>query len=150
MNIREFCIHEVACVARTATVAEAAALMREFHVGDLVVIVVDTAGRRKPIGIVTDRDIVVEVVAAGVAPASIGVADLLQRPLITVRDDKSFADVARLMSAHGVRRIPVVDAHGDLVGIVSHDDVLRQLASPLAALAELPRRGHQQEMRARP
>jgi CBS domain-containing protein len=148
MSIREFCVRNVVCTTRTATITQVAALMREHHVGDVVV--VDDDGKRKvPVGILTDRDIVVAVVAADVDPRTLVVGDLLLRPLVTVRDDKSYADTVRLMSEQGVRRLPVVAADGSLEGIISIDDILRQLAAPLAALGELPRRERHIEMRLR-
>ncbi|MFO1315039.1 MAG: CBS domain-containing protein [Burkholderiales bacterium] len=148
MTIKEFCVRDVVSVARTDTITTAAALMREHHVGD-VVVVDDTGGRRVPVGIVTDRDIVVEVIAAGVDPRSLKVGDLLQRAVVTVREDRSYTDTVRLMTQHGIRRVPVVDAQGTLVGIVAADDMLRQLAVPLAALSELPRRERHVEVQVR-
>ncbi len=148
MTIKEFCVRDVVSVARTDTITTAAALMREHHVGD-VVVVDDTGGRRVPVGIVTDRDIVVEVIAAGVDPRSLKVGDLLQRAVVTVREDRSYTDTVRRMTQHGIRRVPVVDAQGTLVGIVAADDMLRQLAVPLAALSELPRRERHVEVQVR-
>lgn len=148
MTIKDFCVRNVVTVARSDTITAAAAQMREHHVGD-VVVVDDAGGRRIPVGIVTDRDIVVEVIAAGVDPRMLKVGDLLQRTVVTVREDRSYTDTVRLMTQHGVRRVPVVDAHGALVGIVSADDMLRQLAVPLAALSELPRRERHIEVQVR-
>ena len=148
MTIKEFCVRNVVTVARTDTITAAAALMREHHVGD-VVVVDDSGGSRIPVGIVTDRDVVVEVVAAGVDPRVLKAGDLLQRPVVTVRDDRSYTDTVRLMTQHGIRRMPVVDASGALTGIVAADDMLRQLAVPLAALAELPRRERHIEVQIR-
>ncbi len=148
MTIKEFCVRNVVTVARTDTITAAAALMREHHVGD-VVVVDDSGGSRIPVGIVTDRDVVVEVVAAGVDPRVLKAGDLLQRPVVTIREDRSYTDTVRLMTQHGIRRVPVVDAQGALVGIVSADDMLRQLAVPLAALSELPRRERHVEVQVR-
>jgi len=148
MTIKEFCVRNVVTVARTDTITAAAALMREHHVGD-VVVVDDSGGSRIPVGIVTDRDVVVEVVAAGVDPRVLKAGDLLQHPVVTVREDRSYTDTVRLMTQHGIRRVPVVDAQGALVGIVSADDMLRQLAVPLAALSELPRRERHVEVQVR-
>ena len=148
MTIKEFCVRNVVTVARTDTITAAAALMREHHVGD-VVVVDDSGGSRIPVAIVTDRDVVVEVVAAGVDPRVLKAGDLLQRPVVTVREDRSYTDTVRLMTQHGIRRVPVVDAQGALVGIVSADDMLRQLAVPLAALSELPRRERHVEVQVR-
>ena len=148
MTIKDFCVRNVVTVARTDTITTAAALMREHHIGD-VVVVDESGGRRTPVGIVTDRDIVVEVIAAGVDPRALKVGDLLQRPVVTVRDDRSYTDTVRLMTQHGIRRVPVVVASGALTGIVAADDMLRQLAVPLAALAELPRRERHIEVQVR-
>ncbi len=148
MTISDFCVRDVVCASRSDTISEAAALMREHHVGD-VLVVDEVEGRRVPVGIVTDRDIVVEIVAAGVDPRTLKVGDLVLRPVVSVRDNRSFTDTVRLMTQHGVRRMPVVDADGALVGIVTVDDMVRQLALPLATLSELPRRGRHVEMQVR-
>lgn len=148
MSISEFCVRDVVCTTRSATISKAAALMRQFHVGD-VLVVDETDGRRIPVGIVTDRDIVIEVVATGVDPRLLKVGDLVQRPIVTITEDRSYGDTIRLMTVNGVRRMPVVDRTGNLVGIISVDDMLRQLAIPLAALAELPDRGRHLEMQSR-
>ncbi|MEO8506113.1 MAG: CBS domain-containing protein [Betaproteobacteria bacterium] len=148
MSISEFCVRDVICASRTTTISKAAALMRQHHIGD-VVIVDETDGKRIPVGILTDRDIVVEVIALGIDAGLLKVEDLLQRPVVTVNEDRSYGDTIRQMTVNGVRRIPVVDRNGELVGIISVDDMLRQLAVPLAALAELPARGRHLEMRTR-
>jgi len=148
MTISEFCVRDVVCAPRTATVSAAAGLMRQYHVGD-VLVVDEIDGRTIPVGIVTDRDIVVEVVASGVDPQLLKVGDLLQRQVVTVDENRSYGDTIRLMTVHGVRRMPVVDGDGALVGIISIDDMLRQLAVPLAALSELPGRGRHVEMQTR-
>ena len=137
------------CALRAnTTIVEAAKLMRQHHVGDLVVIK-SIGERREPIGIVTDRDIVVEVIAAGLDPQGLKLGDLVAGPLVTVSEHAGYAKTVRLMSMKGVRRIPVVGASGDLIGIITLDDILRQLAGPLAQLAELADRGRQQEMQTR-
>ncbi len=136
MPISEFCHREVVCATRGTTVTEAASLMRQHHVGDLV-IVENRDGKRMPVGIVTDRDIVVEVVAAGIDPSELKLGDLRLASLVTVDEAASYAQTVSRMSAQGVRRIPVVAADGSLVGIITFDDMLWQLAAPLAALAGL-------------
>lgn len=135
-GIGKFCIHNVITVTRSMTIIDASALMRRHHIGALVV-VEETRDGNVPIGILTDRDIVVEVVAAGVSPTTIKVGEIVQRPVITIGEDAGYAETVRHMSVSGVRRMPVVDARGALVGIITVDDILRQLAGPLLALAEL-------------
>ena len=144
MPITEFCIRDVVCGSRDTSVADAAALMRRRHVGN-VIIIDQIDGKRVPVGIVTDRDIVVEVVAAGLDPKLIKLGDLILGPLTTVEESASYAETARRLSVKGVRRMPVVDAAGGLVGIITLDDMLRQLAAPLAALSELPGRSRRYE-----
>jgi CBS domain-containing protein len=94
---------------------------------------------------VTDRDIVVEVVAAGLDPKLIKLGDRIIRPLTTAKEGAGYAETVRLMSLKGVRRMPVVDADGALVGIITLDDMLRQLVVPLAALSELAGRSRRYE-----
>ena len=134
------CVRTVATVSKDSTVAEAAALMRKHHVGALVMVDASN-GARKPVGIVTDRDIAIEVVAEGLVPATVKVGEIVQRKVATVPDDAGCAEAVRLMSINGVRRMPVVDGAGSLIGIVSFDDLLVQLVTPLVAIADLAGRG---------
>jgi CBS domain-containing protein len=123
--------------------------MRERHVGD-VVIVDRTDAERMPIGIVTDRDIVVEVMAAGIDPESVKLGDLVSwGELVTLQETDTFTDAIRLMHDKGVHRVPVIDRAGVLVGIVSFDDLLPRFASELSQLAELAILGRQRETRTR-
>lgn len=148
MSIGEFCVRSVVCASRDTTVADAAALMRHRHVGN--VIVVDQMGdRRIPVGIVTDRDLVLEVVASGLDPKLIRLGDLVLGSLTTIHESAGYAETIRLMSVKGIRRMPVVDETGSLLGIITLDDMLYQLAGPLAALSELAGRGRHHETQVR-
>jgi len=144
MAINEFCHRNVVCATRDTTVTEAANLMRQHHIGD-VIIVETRGGKQIPIGIVTDRDIVVEVIAAGIDPRLLKLGDLRLAPLVTVDEGTSYAETVSRMSAEGVRRMPVVGDDGALAGIITLDDMLWQLAAPLAALAGLSGRGRELE-----
>ena len=144
MCIGNFCNRNVVCATCDTTIVEAAHLMRLNHVGD-VIIVDDADGERRPIGIVTDRDIVVEVISAGLDPNLVKLGDLLLRPLVTVEDSTGYAETVHLMTAKGVRRMPVVNGAGLLVGIITLDDVLHQLAVPLTELSELAIRERRHE-----
>jgi CBS domain-containing protein len=148
MRIGEVCNRKVVCATRDTTVVEAANLMRHHHVGDLVV-VEQTDGQRTPVGIVTDRDIVIEVVAPGLDPRAIKLGELLLGPLVAVEEQESCAETVRLMAIKGVRRMPVVDSAGLLAGIITVDDLLPQLAAELAELSELVARGRQRELATR-
>lgn len=135
MNIGEFCNRNVITVLASTPLREAAALMREYHVGGLVVIDVDD-GRRVPIGILTDRDIVVETVALGIAVTEdLLVGDLVMRELVSVDEQRSLFDTVQLMRSHAVRRLPVTDDEGELLGIVTVSDLLAMLADELTELA---------------
>lgn len=149
MLIGDVCNRNVVYATRETTVSDAASLMRHHHVGDVVV--VDRAdAERMPIGILTDRDIVVEVVAPGLDPKAISLGDLmLWGQLVTVQENETFPATIRLMSEKAVRRMPVINTAGVLIGIVSIDDMLPQLAKELAEVAELGQRGRQREMQTR-
>jgi CBS domain-containing protein len=123
--------------------------MREEHVGDLVV-VEPRNGASVPVGILTDRDIVLGVVAKAVDPTDVTVGDTMTRELLTVREDASLEFALREMRRYGVRRAPVVRANGDLVGVISIDDVIQHLAVQLSRLADLIRLEQDAELRTRP
>ena len=116
MPISEFCHRDVVCATRETTVTEAANLMRQHHIGDVIIIEM-RGGKRIPVSIVTDRDIVVEVIAAGIDPRLLKLVDLRLAPLVTVGESASYAETVSRMSAEGVRRMPVVGADGALAGL---------------------------------
>lgn len=136
MSIGEICNREVVIAERSVPVAEVAALMRQYHVGD-VVVVEAMAGRRRPVGVVTDRDLVVEVMAAGLAPDALKVGDLLGGEIAVVREDEGIFETIRYMRSKGVRRMPVVDREGWLLGIVTLDDLVALLAEEMQQMAAL-------------
>jgi CBS domain-containing protein len=136
MPIGELCNREVVIIEAQAPVEEAAILMRDRHVGDLVV-VEQRAGQPVPVGMLTDRDIVVEVLAEKVDPQSVVVRDIMSTSLFTAREDDELVDVVTSMRGHGVRRMPVVNAQGGLEGILAADDVLELLAEQMNGLAGL-------------
>jgi CBS domain-containing protein len=146
--IGEICSREVVFTGRDTTAKRAAQLMREHHVGSIVV-VDEPDGRRVPAGIVTDRDIVVAVLALGLNADAIQVGDVMNRELLAVRENAGVAETIELMRVKGVRRVPVTDASGALVGIVAADDVLSLLAEEISALATMVSREHRREVEVR-
>jgi CBS domain-containing protein len=138
MTVRALCNHNVATIDRKTSVVDAAARMREEHVGDLIV-VEERAGRRVPIGILTDRDIVIAVVAKRVAANTVTVGDAMSAELLTVHQDNGVEHALREMRRVGVRRAPVVDGTGALIGVLSIDDVIDHLAVQLGHIAEIIR-----------
>lgn len=148
MPIGEICNREVVIVQRDTTVTEAARLMREHHVGALVV-VKEVSGKRKPVGLVTDRDLVVEVLATQLDAAAITVGDIMLQELDSVTEGSGVFEAIQFMRAKAVRRLPVVDGQGVLVGIVALDDLLALLAEELSDLSALVSREQEKEQRAR-
>jgi CBS domain-containing protein len=148
MSIGEFCNREVVFATRKTSVKEAAELMRKYHVGDLVV-VDEIDGKRVPVGIVTDRDIVIEIIAESLSVDDFTAGDIMGAEVISVHEKEGVVETIRLMRSHGIRRIPVVDKDGGLVGIMSVDDVLDLLAEELAELAKVAPREQAREARTR-
>ena len=136
MPVGELCIRQVVVAPRNASVLDAAKLMRQHHVGDIVV-TDEIAGRRVPVGIVTDRDIVLEVLAQELDATSLSAGDIMSSDLITVRENEGVFQTIQLMRAKGARRAPVVNSEGALVGIVSVYDLVELLAEELSQLAKL-------------
>ena len=132
MSLEKFSRKPVRTVGPACTVVEAAREMIEFSVGALV-ITDPTDG--SPVGIITDRDIVV-LVAQGSDPRQIPVSGLARSRVQTVSVDQSLHDAARTMREHGVRRLPIVDKTGRLAGIVTLDDLIVLLGQEMADLAE--------------
>jgi len=148
MAIGEVCNREVIIVERNTSITEAARLMRQFHVGDLVV-VEKVADKARPVGIVTDRDIVLEVIAAEVAVNSLTVGDIMTADVATVRESEGVFETLRYMRDQGVRRLPVVDSAAWLIGIITLDDLLELLAEEMGELAKLLARERQRESASR-
>lgn len=145
MPIGEVCVRDVVVVTKEKTIQQAAALMRRNHVGDLIVVEEKTDGRRVPVGIVTDRDIVVSVLATGLDPQVYTVGDLVSRELLTTAEDQGVFETIQRMRTNGVRRMPVVDRTGGLVGIISVDDLIQLLSDEMGELAKLIAREQVQE-----
>ena len=148
MSIGELCNREVVITQADESLPAAARLMREHHVGD-VVVVEQREGRKVPVGILTDRDIVVELVAEEVDPQSVRVADVMSSRLLTLNEGENLLESIQRMRGAGVRRAPVVDADGGLIGIFTLDDLLEVLADALSDLSTLTRQGQRRERAAR-
>ena len=146
MPIGEFCNREVVFATRETSIPEAAQLMRKYHVGDLVV-VDEIDGKRVPVGIVTDRDIVIEIISQSLDFNEFSVGDIMSPQLISVQEKEGVFETIRLMRAKGIRRIPVVNQEGGLEGIVSADDILDLLAEEMTELAKVVPREQEREVK---
>lgn len=148
MHAGDICNREVVFAHKLMTLTEAASLMRDRHVGSLVVIV-DRLSERVPVGMITDRDITVGVVAKGLDPRALTVGEVMATELTTVREQDHVEDVVRLMRQRGVRRVPVLTRSGALAGLLSLDDVLDVLAEQLQDMVHTVDRERAREARAR-
>jgi len=148
MSVGELCNRTVIVTSRTTRLDEAARLMREHHVGSIVVVDETPAGS-KPVGIVTDRDIVIEIVAAGVSPATVTVEEIMAPDLVVAKEGEDLLDTLTRMRAKGVRRVPVVNGVGALLGILSLDDMLGVLAEHVDGLLKVIAQEQAREARTR-
>ncbi|MBF8302239.1 MAG: signal-transduction protein [Candidatus Dadabacteria bacterium] len=119
MSLRKIAKKKVVTVRPDETVVKAARLMGEKNVGSVVVV-----ENRKPIGILTDRDIAIRVVAKKADINSILVKDVMTKKIVTGRDNQRVAELAKVMHENGIRRVPIVNKKGMLSGIITLDDLL--------------------------
>lgn len=148
MQVGEICTREVVCANTETTVAAAAKLMRQYHIG-AVIVTREDQGRRIPLGIVTDRDVVIGVVAPELNPNTLTVGDIMGPELVTAGENEDVFDAVQRMRNKGVRRVPIVEEDGGLAGILSIDDIIEILAEEMNHLARLISREqmHEQETR---
>jgi CBS domain-containing protein len=135
MKVGTLCVRQTVMVNRSASLEEAAKLMRDCHVGTLIV--VETLGERnRPLGIITDRDIAIHGVAGGISMQS-PVGKLMAIGLVSAGEEELLYDVLERMKTKGIRRIPVVDDEGYLAGILSMDDIIEFLTDEMKEITAL-------------
>ena len=134
LTVGDICKRQVTVAYKHTSLVAAAQLMREDHVGSLVV-VDDENGSRQVRGLITDRDIVIAVVATGLDPEALRLEDIMSAGLVTAHETDSLLDLSRAMREGGVRRVPVVGARDELMGLVTMDDVFKILAQEMNLLA---------------
>ncbi len=145
MGVGEICTREVVIVAPEESVLTAAKLMKNYSVGSVVVV-----KDRRPVGILTDRDIAIRVVASLRDPEQTLVQEVMSSKLVKIREDQGIGDTIRLMRAAAVRRVPVVsDKDGTLIGIITLDDLLDLIAEEMEAFVKLIRRQQEQRSQVR-
>ena len=133
MNAGGFCNRIVTVAERSLSLVQAAQLMRDHHVGSLVV-VDETGAGRLVVGMLTDRDIITAVIAQEVDPATLVVEDVMTSEVVSALEDDSLMDVLGLMRRKGLRRVPVTSADGVLQGLITLDDLLGILSEQLRAM----------------
>jgi CBS domain-containing protein len=149
LTAADLCTRTAVTGSRTMGVSEAARLMREQHVGCLIVVDETTDGL-VPVGVLTDRDIVTAIVAEDLDPRTLRVEDVMSSEPAVAQADDSVLDALAAMRSRGVRRLPVVDARGALLGVLALGDVLEGVVEQLDALRQALASGRSREMRCRP
>jgi CBS domain-containing protein len=135
-DLKNLCNRQVVSIRADASVLDAAHLMREKHVGNVVVVDGDLSLLR-PVGMLTDRDIVTLVVGEDIPPDQVRVSDVMARNPKVIQHSDDILTAVELMSEAGVRRLPIVDERGHLVGIVSADDIHQIMAQMQNSLASI-------------
>lgn len=144
MRVQDVCSMKVVHIPVSCTLQEAAAQMRDRHVGALVVTEHVPAGGDRAVGLVTDRDIILNATAAGADPRQTDVTQAMSCGLITIDRDATIPDAVQTMLSHGIRRLAVLDGDA-IVGILSLDDLLGALATDWGMLSSLIRNEQQRE-----
>ena len=148
MRVGDYCKHGVVTIDATADVVEAAKVMRDEHVGFLVVIE-EGDPMRKPVGVITDRDVVLQVCAKEVDPRSVTAADIMSRDPLVAREADDLNDVLQAMRLDGFRRVPVMTMSGALIGVIAVDDAVDLIAGLMCDISGSIRNEQRQERRLR-
>lgn len=148
MNIGSICQRDIVTIQADASLRDAAAAMRERHVGALVV--TDAAAPSRVAGVVTDRDLAIEVLARDLDAGGIRVGQLVRRAPVSVPGDGSLREAVAAMEKAGVRRLLVTGGDGRVIGFLSADDLVEAMAAEVAGLARALRSGLARENSERP
>ena len=144
MKIASICQRRIVTIDHASSLVQAAGLMREHHVGALVVTTESSEGPRVT-GVVTDRDLVIDVLARGLGGTAVAIGDLASHRIASVSEDDDLDQAIAAMQESGVRRLLVVDHERRLTGIVSLDDLMAACAGQVAGLSEVIRSGIDRE-----
>ncbi len=145
MKLSKIGQRKVVTITKETSLEDAARMMREHHVGN-VVVVEGRNGRRFPQGILTDRDIVMATIALGAPASAFTAEEVMTSSLYTVAENESLESVIDLMKTKGVKRVPILGREEELVGIISLEDVMALLSTEISALAEVAKRQKEVEI----
>lgn len=148
MRVGEYCNRNVVVINGNESVKNAAELMRAYHVGDLILLE-EQENKKVPIGIITDRDLVIEVMAAGVKPDSLLVRDILTEPFTYIFENDSLFYALEMMHSKKIRRLPVVNNDKALIGIITLDDFIEILAETMVNVVDVVKLQQKKEARQR-
>ncbi|KRT66681.1 MAG: hypothetical protein XU11_C0005G0009 [Candidatus Dadabacteria bacterium CSP1-2] len=132
MSLGNMCRKEIVCVNLGTNVKEAAKFMEEKNVGSIIVV-----GGGKPVGIVTDRDILLRVMNRGLDPEKTSVDEVMTRDIVALREDMGLFEALEQVKGKGIRRFPIVDAKGQLKGIMTLDDILYLLGKEMSDVSSI-------------
>lgn len=147
MRVGEICTRSVSWCEPGTSVIDAARMMRDAHINN-VIVAEQRDGERIPVGVLTDRDIVIQIVAKEVDPKAVSVGDIMSREIFTVDEDEPVRETIERMRFKGVRRLPVINKRGAMIGVIAMEDLLRNLAEDLTAIAAVTPRARVKEARA--
>ena len=136
MNVGDICSKNVVYVLQQDSVLDVARIMREKHVGS-VVVVENMQGEIRPQGMITERDLVLEVLTAKLDPSVVKAEDILTCELICVTETHDIKEALKYLRYYGVRRAPVVNVNGILVGLFSIVDSLSILSKEFSEIVNL-------------
>lgn len=138
MRAGELCVRTVYTALPDESVVDAAQRMAEHQVGDLIVVDEPGDGTVRPIGILTDRDLVLRVLTRpDRIPAQTKISEVLSKETVTAMDDDDVEEVLAKLRRHAIRRMPIVDHQGVLQGIIALDDIVGWMAEQLEVAAAL-------------
>jgi CBS domain-containing protein len=136
ITVDQVCVHAAVTIKHNLSIVQCAKIMHDDQVGSLIVTEMRD-GLRLPVGILTDRDITIKVVAFSLDPHVFTARDIMARPLVTAQMDESLVSVLTRMQLHGVRRVPVVSQTGALLGILEADDIWDIFAEEVDSLERI-------------
>lgn len=148
MKVGDICKREVVTIHPDASLLDAGKRMRDDHVGCLVV-VESKNDTRKPVGMITDRDILVEVLSEGIPLEKVSVGDIMSSDLIAAQENEDVFEAIQTMRRKAIRRIPVVDPGDNLLGIITMDDLLEVVTEEIKDLSGIFSRERDREARIR-
>ncbi|HOI57823.1 MULTISPECIES: CBS domain-containing protein [unclassified Methanoculleus] len=132
MGIVKCCREQVVAVSPDTPAVEVARIMGERNVGSVVIV----TGDNRPAGILTDRDLAIRVMAQEKNPGEVRAGDIVTRDVVTFHDNMGIYEAIQKMTAEGIRRMPITDDAGKLIGIVTMDDIVRMLGEEMASIAK--------------
>ncbi len=132
MSLGNLCRREIICVNLGTSVKEAVKLMEEKNVGCVIVI-----GSDKPVGMLTDRDILLRVMNKGLDPQKTTVDNVMSKDIVALREDMGLFEALEQVKGKSIRRFPIVDANGALKGIMTLDDIIFLLGKEMADVSSI-------------